>query len=121
MLLDQLFNDLLTSMTTSTEGLAAWWQDNDLFLELELPGYDKGKISIIRDNDSILIEATKFEVPGNKEYIIKNSSYPEVILRKYLLPKCLDEDKTEAAYENGILRVRMPKSANALSKRISIK
>jgi HSP20 family molecular chaperone IbpA len=81
-------------------------------------GYDKGKISIIREGDTILIEA---DTSNNREYIIKNSLYPKKLVRKYILPKGLNEDKTEAEYTDGILRIRMPKSTNTMSKRISLK
>lgn len=115
-----MLSDLLSAIeTTSYCGMIAWWDKDDLVVEMELPGYEKGKISVIKEGDYLTVDALKESV--DRKYICHNSMYPEHYRKRLLLPDGLDEDGTDACYNNGILTIKMRKARDKLSRQITVK
>jgi HSP20 family protein len=112
-----LFYDAVDTVVLS--GINAWWEKDDLVVEVDLPGYAKGSISVIRDGDQLSIEAKK-DTPERK-YIFNNTRFPEKFRRTILLPEGLDSEKTDASYENGILRIQMQKDERKRTKNILVR
>ena len=87
-------------------------KDNVFYLEMDIPGFDKKDVQIeIDDNDYLVITAEKNsevnEEDDNKNYIRKERSYGKYQRSFYI--GGIDKENIQASFENGILKVSMPK------------
>lgn len=81
------------------------------YLEMDIPGFDKSDVDIqIDDNDYLTITAEKSssnEENDEKNYIRKERTYGKYQRSFYV--GNIDKNGIEASFENGILKVVMPK------------
>jgi HSP20 family protein len=124
--IDRLFEDTFGR----GESGAAWSpavdireSDNELNLELELPGIKPEEVEITADNGILTIRGEKRgerkEGDENSRYHMVERSYGS-FMRSFQLPQGLDESKIEADYSDGILAVRIPKTALPQPRKIQI-
>ncbi|CAB4380729.1 unnamed protein product [Rhizophagus irregularis] len=94
--------------------------DNEFFVNAELPGLNKDQINIdVRDNALIISGETKKEQKYEKgETLIQERSYGSFTRNIALPPNVKAEDIT-AKFENGLLELKLPKSASS-GKKITI-
>ncbi len=95
--------------------------DKNLFIEAELPGFDKKDIEMNIENRILTIKAKKEEEKENKE---KNYFKKEISSKNYersfKLPDYLDIENVEANYQNGILKISFSKNKEMIKKQIKI-
>ncbi|RGB38717.1 HSP20-like chaperone [Rhizophagus diaphanus] len=86
--------------------------DNEFLVNAELPGLNKDHINIdVRDNALIISGETKKEQKYEKgETLIQERSYGSFARSISLPPNVRAEDIT-AKFENGLLELKLPKSA----------
>lgn len=86
-------------------------------LELAVPGGKKDDFKIEVDNDVLTISnEVKSEKEDTKEnYSRREFSYSS-FKRVFTLPETVDGTKIDAAYENGILKLTLPKKEEALPR-----
>lgn len=86
-------------------------------LELSVPGGKKDDFKVEVDNDVLTISTeVKTEDKENKQnYSRKEFSFSS-FKRAFALPETVDGTKIDAAYENGILRLTLPKKEEALPR-----
>jgi len=129
--MDDLFRDFFQDWNWPLEpaGEGTWWPDLDLaerddalLVTAELPGIDPGDIDIsVKDGTlSITGEKKQAEEEQKENYYRAERRYGR-FRRDIPLPASVDPDKVDAKYENGVLRVTMPKSEQARPKRIPVK
>jgi HSP20 family protein len=98
--------------------------DGHVIAEAELPGMTEKDINVTVNRDSLRISGEKKQKKETKEenYYSMESSYGSFD-RFVNLPTEVDEEKTEAEFNNGVLTVKMPKSkeAKTKSKKIPVK
>lgn len=98
------------------------YQDKDnVYVETPLPGIDPSKVEISIENDILSISGgseKKTEV-DEKDYYRKEVRYGS-FHRSVALPSAVDTDGANAEYENGILKIRIPKVEKAKPKKIEI-
>lgn len=121
-MLDTLFNDSWDRMSNRNE---AWIPQANIretpeawMVDLSVPGYRKDAFKI-EVKESVL--SVRAEVEKSSEKETEKYNYREFTMRsfnrKFNLPKGkVDEDKIEAHYENGILRLTIPKLEEAKVK-----
>lgn len=89
---------------------------DDFLVEMAAPGMSKKDFRIELDNETLTISSekeTKDEVEDNDHYSRREFSY-QAFHRTFHLPQTVvDEKKIKASYENGILRVVIPKKEEA--------
>ncbi len=97
--------------------------DNELSLELELPGIRPEEVEITADNGVLTIRGEKRserkEGDESSRYHMVERSYGS-FMRSFQLPQGLDESKIQADYNDGILSVRIPKTALPQPRKIQI-
>jgi HSP20 family protein len=88
----------------------------------DIPGVDKGDISINIRGDMLEISAEKKEEKEEKEegYIRRERSYKK-FYRALPLPAEVDKDKVDATLKDGVLRIEMPKIPGEEVKKIEVK
>lgn len=86
-------------------------------LELAVPGMKKEDFSVEIDNDVLTISSeVHTENEENKDnYTRKEFSFTS-FKRAFTLPETVDGAKIDAKYEDGILRLTLPKKQEALPK-----
>ena len=95
------------------------------YLEMDIPGFKKSDVDIqIDDNDYLTIVAEKSssnEEIDDRNYIRKERTYGKYQRSFYV--GNIDKNAIEASFENGILKVIMPKkeAEKSLTQKIEIK
>lgn len=87
--------------------------DNGFRIELAAPGFDKADFNIELNNQLLSISAEEKKEKTEKDtegrFTRREFSY-QSFKRSFTLPEnTVDGDKIEAAYENGILKLHVPK------------
>ena len=95
--------------------------EKEIVLKADLPGIKLEDVDIRVENNVLSVRGERrFE----KE--VKEDNYHRVeraygnFVRTFALPNTVSADKIEAAYENGVLRITMPKREEARPKQIRI-
>jgi len=91
-------------------------------LEVDLPGVKKEDVEI-SVNDGILTISgeRKLEKKEEKENYTRIESFFGRFERSFKLPADADVDNIEAKYENGVLKIFIPKKQKPAGKKIEIK
>ena len=96
--------------------------ENNLFLDVRIPGLDKGDFEINIKDNTLSISGKK---PAPENIEVKDYHRKERVtgnfIRAVALPVEVDSEKVQANYENGILSITLPKAASAKPKRINVK
>ena len=98
---------------------------DDYVLEADLPGFKKEDINIDVDDNSLTISAVRknqWDEKDNDGKCIRCERAYGSFSRSFSISG-IKSDEIDAVYENGVLRVRMPKTQNktAKSRRLEIK
>ncbi len=109
---------------TTTNWLALDVNENDdaYVVQADLPGVNPDDINITLNDNVLTIsaETQREETHENERRIITERSYGKYS-RSLTLPNTVESDKVEADYENGVLRLTLPKSEKAKPRQISVK
>lgn len=97
-------------------------EKDDIVVKAELPGMEKDNIEVNLTDHTLTIKGEKKKEEEVKEenYYRSERSYGSFV-RTVELPKDVRADKVKAAFKNGILEVRMPKTEEAKAKEIKVK
>ncbi len=116
---NQYFNSLIKShMNSSPFGNINYPRTNiqelkdKLVVEFDLAGVDKNNIKLsIDDNKILTIKGEKKESKEDKsENFVKKEIFYGSFEKSIQLPENIDENKLETKFENGILKVIIPKT-----------
>lgn len=106
--------------TTNTTLPSVNIKESDEMFEVEMaaPGLSKKDFSIDLNNDVLTISSekkTENETKDNENYTRHEFSY-QSFNRSFSLPNIVDSNKIKAKYDNGILKVSIPKKEEAKPK-----
>lgn len=91
---------------------------DDFEIQLAAPGYNKEDFKIHVDNNILTISSQKQEEKQEdkvRKYIQREFNYTSWE-RKFTLPKLVEGENIKATYENGVLRLVVPKKEEAKPK-----
>lgn len=89
-------------------------------LYADLPGMPKDRLSLQVESDTLTIEGElALDLPEGMEATHAEVSLPR-FRRVFTLSKELDSDKISAQFNNGVLKLRIPKAAHAQPRKIAI-
>jgi HSP20 family protein len=92
---------------------------DELLLTAELPGMAKENVEVLFEDEVLTIRGEKKEEKeegnGDKRYHLWERSYG-AFQRSFTLPRAIDATKIVAEFNNGVLKVRMPKTAPEKAK-----
>ncbi len=96
--------------------------EKEYILKADVPGMSKKDVKVnVRDGVLSISGERKMEKKTNKDtYHYQERQYGS-FNRTFRLPETIDEDKISAKFNDGILTVTMPKSAEVLPKEREIK
>jgi HSP20 family protein len=97
--------------------------ENGYLIHSEMPGVKKSDIDVAIEGNQVTITAEIKQEWENKEgdRVLRNERYFGNVYRSFTLPAELDQSACEAAYENGILELKLVRKAAAPGKRLAIR
>jgi len=92
-------------------------EGGDIVLKAEIPGMKKEEIHVDINEKNITLsgEKKKEEKVERKDYVRLERSYGS-FARSFALPAEVQTDKARATFKDGVLEVRVPKTAEAASR-----
>lgn len=118
--LDDIFDDFISSRKEQNMKCDIYEKGGDYHIEMDIPGFNKDEISVETKDGYLTITAEKKtennEDDKEKNYIRRERTYGKYERSFYLGD--LDENKIDASFENGILKITVPKKEETASKKI---
>jgi HSP20 family protein len=97
-------------------------EDKDrITLTAELPGFSEDQVNILMEGGVLTIRGErKFEEEKNgRNFHRVERSYGQFV-RSFTLPNNVDRDQIRASFDNGLLKIELPKSEEARPREIKI-
>jgi HSP20 family protein len=96
--------------------------ENELVVITELPGVKKDQVNVTFEKGVLTVagERTPHEIPQDAK-VLMNEMRDKAFNRSIRLGTEIDVEKISAELENGILRIVLPKAAEARVRTISVK
>lgn len=118
--LDDIFDDFLTTRKEQHMKCDIYEKGGDYHIEMDIPGFNKDEISVETKDGYLKITAEKKtennEQDEEKNYIRHERTYGKYERSFYLGD--LDEDKIDASFENGMLKLVVPKKEEKDTKKV---
>ncbi|HTT11135.1 MAG TPA: Hsp20/alpha crystallin family protein [Burkholderiaceae bacterium] len=132
-LFDEFFSDVLsrgfpvargTELPAAVRARMDVIDKNDRFEVLvDLPGVKKEDIQVTIEGSRVAITAESKSEKEEKEgdRVLHSERFAASYARTFELPAEVTEEGAEAAFDNGVLKLSLPKRATVTSKRLAIK
>lgn len=122
-LFDQFFGEdgesARAGWTRSGAPVSMWHDDDNVYVETELPGVDEKDVEATIHDGVLLIKAARQPVEG-RTYLYNSRSFGR-FERAIVLPELVDSDRVEASLSAGVLRLVMPKHPASRPRKITLK
>jgi HSP20 family protein len=110
----------LTS-TTFAPPVDVYEDEHNVTLKIEVPGIDEKDIDVRIENNVLTVHGErKFEKEEKEENFRRVERQYGSFTRTFTLPTTVDSEKVSANYEKGILKIALPKKAEAKPKQIKV-
>lgn len=122
--LDRLTQQMMSGRLGTTDRPAVMpmdaWREGDTFvLEFDLPGVSKDTIDLDVERNVLTVRAEKVGRNGDWE-MLANERPRGLFSRQLVLGDNLDLERIEAAYGDGVLRLRIPVAERAKPRKIAV-
>ena len=121
--IDRLFEDTFgREGGTFTPAVDIKENEQEILLDVELPGVDPQNVEVIAENGVLTIRGEKRserKEGDDNRYQVVERTYGTFV-RTFQLPQGIDEDQIKGEFDNGVLSVSIPKAALPQPKRIQI-
>lgn len=98
----------------------AWREGDDFVVELDLPGIDQDKLDIDVERNVLTIRAERLSRMPDAANAVATERAWGTFSRQLVLGNALDTERVDAAYADGVLRLRIPIAEQAKPRKISI-
>lgn len=119
--MDRAFAPMSSHVKSFVPAIDVYQTDNDVIVETPLPGIDPEKIDISIENDVLTIQGKSEKSTEVEE---KNYYRKEVragaFHRSVALPASVKGDDADASYDNGVLKIVIPKKEEVKPKKVKI-
>ena len=96
-------------------------RDGDVLLRFDVPGIDPASIDVTVNNGVLSVSVKRQEErTENDKFFVRERSMGTFTRRMYL-SKNLNADAVEAAYNNGVLEVRIPVLEQAKPRKVEVR
>lgn len=110
---------LVSRHNYATPAVDIFEQDGELTLLADMPGVTTEQLQIDIDQGLLTIEAVA-EASSQGDALSREFG-PSGYYRQFRLPEHIDLNQVDAQLNHGVLSLKLPKSAEALPKRIEVK
>ena len=126
--MNRLFDTALQGWPGESNGTTSWMpaadiyeSDNELVVNLDLPGVDPKAVDVRVENNVLSIRGERqFDEKRNKENFHRVERSYGPFARSFNLSTAVAPDKIRANYKAGVLSITLPKAEEAKPKRIEI-
>jgi HSP20 family protein len=95
--------------------------DDKIVLEAELPGMKADEVDVSIENNVVTIKGErKFEKKEEKDNYHRIERSYGSFTRSFTLPRTVTGDEASADFENGVLKITLPKREEARARKIEI-
>jgi len=95
--------------------------EHNVSLKIEVPGIDEKDIDVRIENNVLTVHGErKFEKEEKEENFRRVERQYGSFTRTFTLPTTVDAEKVSANYDKGILKIALPKKAEAKPKQIKV-
>ena len=111
------------SLTTSTFAPAVdvYEDEHQVTLKIEVPGIDEKDIDVRVENNTLTVHGErKIEKEEKEENYRRVERQYGSFTRTFTLPQTVDAEKVSANYDKGVLKITLPKKAEAKPKQIRV-
>ncbi|MFO0805427.1 MAG: Hsp20/alpha crystallin family protein [Gemmataceae bacterium] len=120
----KLFNRVAPFVAAPAAGphLNVWEDDQAIFVEADLPGVDPEKIDVtVTEGNQLTLRGERKAPQFEGATWIRQERPNGEFLREIGLPALVNADAVEAKYENGVLRLTLPKHEAVKPRKIEVK
>jgi len=126
--MNRLFDSALQGWPGDSNGTTSWIpaadiyeSDNDLVVNLDLPGVDPKAVDVRVENNVLSIRGERqFDEKQNKESFHRVERSYGPFARSFTLSTSVDPEKIRADFKAGVLSITLPKAEVAKPRRIQI-
>ncbi len=111
------------SLTTSSFSPAVdvYEDEHQVTLKIEVPGIDEKDIDVRVENNTLTVHGErKIEQEEKEENYRRVERQYGSFTRTFTLPQTVDSEKVSANYDKGVLKIALPKKAEAKPKQIKV-
>jgi HSP20 family protein len=95
--------------------------EHSITVKMEIPGIDEKDLDIRLENSTLTVRGErKFEKEEKEENFQRIERRYGSFTRSFTLPNTVDTENVDASYDNGILKLRLAKRAEARPKQIKV-
>lgn len=99
-----------------------WADEQALFVEVDLPGIDPAKLDVsVTEGNRLVLQGERPEVNLKNAVWHRQERGHGTFVRELTLPTLVDADKVEARYDQGVLRLTLPKAEAAKPRKIQVR
>jgi HSP20 family protein len=95
-------------------------REQDVVLRFDLPGVSQENIEVNVDRGVLSVSAKRDEEKTDAERPFIRERVTGALRRRVYLGDAYDAEKVEAAYENGVLTVRVPLAEQAKARKVEV-
>lgn len=122
--LDRLFDDFFDRPTSDAGRTAPptdLWETEEAFVvEMELPGFDREKLDVALDRGTLTVSGVReVDAAEGQDFHLRERTAGR-FRRSFSLPASVRPQDVTARYENGVLRIDLPKAEEARTKKIEV-
>ncbi|MBN2376583.1 MAG: Hsp20/alpha crystallin family protein [Sedimentisphaerales bacterium] len=123
-LLNSMIEDFLPEVSACVPvgRLDMYEDEQNLYVEAELPGFSRDQIKLTLEDGTLHLEADRAEGEdeAKQNYYIRERSFGKWY-RTISLPVAVQQDEVAAGFENGVLKITLAKQQQKKSQQIEIK
>lgn len=125
---DDIFDQFFGRTRGDGSSSAVWAPQTDLsetddafHIRLDVPGLEKEDISINLQNNTLTVSGSRSSerTEEDEEYVRVERAFGN-FHRTFTLPDAVDAENIEAAYDNGVLTIDVPKTEESTRRQIEI-
>jgi HSP20 family protein len=118
---NQAAQDETLTSSTFAPAVDVYEDEHTVTLKVEVPGIDEKDIDIRLENNTLTVHGErKIEKEEKEENYRRVERQYGSFTRTFTLPPTVDAEKVSASYDKGVLKVALPKKAEAKPKQIKV-
>jgi HSP20 family protein len=118
------FDRLTRSVTTNGRlpwmAMDAYRRDDQVLLQLDLPGVDPASVDVTFENGTLTITAERPSAVPEDGRVLVSERPQGTFTRHFALSENLDGERTEARYDNGVLTLTVPVAEQSKPRKVEV-